>query len=341
MQKAIFTGAGDHSVISIQSCPEPVPSENEVLVDVKASGVNFADILARQGLYPDAPPLPMCVGYEFSGVVKAVGSKANEDWIGQPVFGLSRFNAYASQVVVPVDQLFKKPDSLSFEQAAAIPVNYLTAWQLLVVMGALQPDDTVLIHNVGGGVGLAALEIARHIGATTIGTASSGKHAFLKERGLDHAIDYRQGDWLPEVMQLTGNRGVELIIDPMGGSHWKQSYKALRSSGRLGMFGISTASESRLFGKLKLVKVGMQMPFFHPVSLMNENKSVFGVNMGHLWHEVPKIRSWMGQILKGVDEGWIHPHVDKTFALESVAQAHQYVEARQNKGKVILIPERK
>jgi synaptic vesicle membrane protein VAT-1 len=115
----------------------------------------------------------------------------------------------------------------------AIPVNYLTAWQLLVVMGSLKPEETVLVHNAGGGVGLAAIDIARHIGATTCGTASSGKHAFLIQRGLHQAIDYRTKDWAVEVDRLTAGKGVSLIIDPLGGNHWKKSYKALRSTGRL------------------------------------------------------------------------------------------------------------
>ena len=138
--------------------------------------------------------------------------------------------------------MFPKPDSLSFEQAAAVPVNYLTAWALLVVMGGLRKSESVLIHNAGGGVGLAALDIAKHIGATTYGTASPGKHEFLRQRGLDHPIDYRNQDWLPALKQMTNGLGVELIVDPIGGGHWKKSYRGLRTTGRLGMFGVSTAS---------------------------------------------------------------------------------------------------
>src|SRR5205085_627053 len=124
-----------------------------------------------------------------------------------------------------------------------------------VVVGSLSKDETILIHNAGGGVGLAAIDIGRHIGARLIGTASTSKHAFLKERGLHEAIDYRTGDWTPELMRLTENRGVELVLDPLGGAHWKKSYRALRATGRLGMFGISTADESKLPGVLKLLSV--------------------------------------------------------------------------------------
>jgi NADPH:quinone reductase-like Zn-dependent oxidoreductase len=195
-----------------------------------------------------------------------------------------------------------------------------------------------LIHNAGGGVGLAALDIAKKIGATTYGTASPGKHEFLRERGLDHPIDYRNQDWLPVLQQLTNGRGVELVIDPIGGSHWKKSYAALRHTGRLGMFGVSSASANGLTGKLKLIKAAVQMPRFHPLGLLNKNRGVFGLNLGHMWHEPEKVATWMKVILDGVSEGWIRPFVDKAFPFAQVGDAHSYLEARKNIGKVVLVP---
>jgi NADPH:quinone reductase-like Zn-dependent oxidoreductase len=299
-------------------------------------GVNFADIMARRGLYPDAPKLPAVMGYEVSGVVDAAGPDAREDWVGKEVFALTRFGGYADTVVVPEDQVFGKPASLSHAECAAIPVTYLTAWQLLVVAGALSADETVLIHNAGGGVGLAAIDIGRHLGARMIGTASSGKHPFLIERGLHEAIDYRSADWLSEVKRLTGGKGVELVIDPLGGRHVKKSYRALRHTGRLGMFGISSSTESRLPGPLKLLGMAAGLPLFNPVSLMNANRGVFGVNLGHMWHEVGKIRLWMETIVEGVAAGWVRPHVDTVFPLAEAGRAQAYVEARKNTGKVVL-----
>lgn len=338
MKQIWISGAGGPERLQLREAPDPSPGAGELRLRVKASGINFADILARKGLYPDAPKLPCVVGYEVSGVVDAVGADIAPGWIGKEAFGLTRFGGYADTVVVPQRQLFEKPAALSHEQCAAIPVNYLTAWQLLVVMGSLSPDETVLIHNAGGGVGLAALDIACHIGATAYGTASPSKHAFLRERGLHEAIDYRGKDWAAELDRLTGKRGVELIIDPLGGSHWKKSWKALRSTGRLGMFGISTASESKLPGFLRLLSVGLGMPLFNPVGLMNDNKSAFGVNMGHLWHEADKIRHWMSILLQGVAQGWVRPYVDKSFAFERAGEAQAYIEARGNTGKVVLTP---
>jgi NADPH:quinone reductase-like Zn-dependent oxidoreductase len=270
--------------------------------------------------------------------VDAAGPAASQDWIGRDVIALTRFGGYADTVVVPEKQVFGKPASLSYEQCAAIPVNYLTVWQLLVVMGSLSADETLLIHNAGGGVGLAAIDVARHIGAKIIGTASSSKHAFLKERGLQDAIDYRSQDWSTELARMTGGRGVELIIDPIGGGHWKKSYKALRHTGRLGMFGVSAASDSGKFATLKLVGAALGMPFFHPLALMNQNRAVFGVNVGHLWHEQEKIRSWMDKLLEGVARGWVRPHVDRSFPFAQAGEAHAHIEARRNIGKVVLTP---
>ncbi len=338
MRQILITQAGPPSVLKVVERPEPDVSAGMVKIQVKAAGVNFADILARKGLYPDAPKLPCVVGYEVAGEVVEIGEGVDPGLENKAVIALTRFNGYSEFVVVSVNQIFLKPEKLSFEEAAAIPVNYLTAYQLLVVMGGLRKGETVLIHNAGGGVGLAALDIARHIGARTIGTASARKHEFLKQRGLDEAIDYRTENWLGRVLELTNGKGVELVIDPIGGKNWRLSYKALRATGRLGMFGVSTVTEGGAGSKLNFIPVLMQMPFYHPLGLINRNKGVFGVNMGHLWNEGEKVREWGLDILKGVEEGWVRPHVDKVFPFDQAAEAHQYIENRQNIGKVILIP---
>ena len=336
MKQIFIVGHGGPEKLQLRESPDPRPGAGEIRIRVKASGINFADILARQGLYPDSPKIPCVVGYEVSGTVDETGRGVNQSWLGKDVFSLMRFGGYSDVVIVPEKQAFEKPASVSHDQAAAIPVNYLTAWQLLVVMGSLKPGETVLIHNAGGGVGLAAIDVARHIGATIYGTASSGKHAFLRQRGLHEAIDYRTKDWTIELNRLTKGKGVALITDPLGGNHWKKSYRALRSTGRLGMFGISLATTSKLFGPLRLLPLALGMPLFHPLSLMNRNKSAFGVNLGHMWHEADMIAAWMHILLAGVADGWARPHVDKTFPLAEVGTAQTYIEERKNTGKVVL-----
>src|SRR5882672_1397309 len=166
MRQIVTTGNGGVDVLRVEEKPDPIPQRGEVVVRVRAAGLNFADILARQGLYPDGPPKPCVMGYEVSGVVEAVGEGVSESWIGKAVVALTRFGGQSEMITVKSTQLFEKPESLSFEQAAAIPVNYLTAYALIAVMGSLQPGESVLIHNAGGGVGLAALEVAKRLGAT-------------------------------------------------------------------------------------------------------------------------------------------------------------------------------
>src|ERR1051325_9574609 len=251
MRQIVTTANGDIDVLKVQEKPDPTPRDDEVVIRVRAAGLNFADILARQGLYPDGPPKPCVMGYEVSGVVDSVGKDVNKSFVGKSVVAMTRFGGQSEMIAVKATQMFEKPEKLTFEQAAAIPVNYLTAYALLVVMGSLHEGESVLIHNAGGGVGLAAIDIAAKIGAITYGTASPGKHQFLRERGLDYAIDYRNQDWLTVLKELTDGRGVDLVIDPLGGAHWKKSFAALRHTGRLGMFGVSTASANGLTGKFK------------------------------------------------------------------------------------------
>jgi NADPH:quinone reductase-like Zn-dependent oxidoreductase len=338
MRQVVTTTTGDIGVLKVQEKPDPKPARDEVLIRVKASGLNFADILSRQGLYPDSPPKPCVMGYEVSGTIEEVGDDVDGALAGKSVVAMTRFGGQSDVVVVKARQLFEKPQKLSFEEAAAIPVNYLTAYALIVVMGSLHEGESILIHNAGGGVGLAALDIAKKIGAVTFGTASPSKHQFLIERGLDHPIDYRGKDWLPALKDLTNGRGVDLILDPIGGAHWKKSYSALRHTGRLGMFGVSSASANGLSGKLKMVRAALQMPRFTPISLFNKNRGVFGLNLGHMWHEPEKVASWMSEILRGVEEGWIKPYVDRSFRFDEAGAAHQYLEQRKNIGKVILVP---
>jgi len=338
MRQIVTTSTGGIDVLKIQQKPDPTPRDDQLVIRVRAAGLNFADILSRQGLYPDSPKKPVVMGYEVSGVVEAVGKDVDSSLVGKPVAAMTRFGGQSELVAVKAMQVFEKPDKLTFEQAAAIPVNYLTAYALLVVMGSLHKGESVLIHNAGGGVGLAAIDIAKHIGAVIYGTASPGKHKFLAERGLDHAIDYRKQDWLPVLKDMTNGRGVDLVIDPIGGAHWKKSYAALRATGRLGMFGISTVSANGLSGKLNMLKAAIQTPRFHPFGLLNKNRGVFGLNLGHMWHEPEKVAVWMLALLRGVEEGWVNPHVDRAFSFDEAGAAHRYLEERKNIGKVVLVP---
>jgi NADPH:quinone reductase-like Zn-dependent oxidoreductase len=338
MRQIVMTKSGGAEVLKIREVDEPQPGKGEVKIAVKATGINFADILARKGIYPDAPKKPCVVGYEVSGLIESVGEGVAASLVSSPVIAVMRFGGYAEKVITPLSYVFKKPSSLNFEQGAAVPVNYLTAYQLLVVMGGLKKGDRLLIHNAGSGVGLAALDFAKHIGAIPFGTASAHKHDFLLNLGLKAAIDYRTGDWLKQAQHHTQGKGFDVIIDPIGGKNTLMSYRALARTGRLGLFGISTATQTKWSVKFNLVKTVLKMPRFHPVRLMNANKGVFGINIGHMWDVEEKVRPWMQEITKGIDEGWVKPHVDCVFPFNEAAEAHSYIEERRNTGKVVLVP---
>src|SRR5215469_13906158 len=222
-----ITRAGPPEVLRVKEAADPTPNAGEVRIRVEASGVNFADIMGRMGVYPDLPPIPVVPGYEVSGRIDAVASGIDQSWIGQDVIALTRFGGYADVICVPLKQIFPRPAGLSALEGAAVPVNYFTAWQLVVVMGALKANETVLIHSVRGGVGIAATQIAKHVGARVIGTASAGKHDEMRALGVDHLIDYRTEDFETRTREITGGRGVELILDAVGGESWKKDTACL------------------------------------------------------------------------------------------------------------------
>jgi synaptic vesicle membrane protein VAT-1 len=243
-------------------------------------------------------------------------------------------------VSVPLAQVFPRPSNMSAEQGASIPVNYLTAWQLIVVMGGLKQGETVLVHSAGGGVGIAATQIAKHIGATVIGTASAAKHEELRALGVDHLIDYRTEDFEKRAREITGGRGVELILDAVGGDSLKKGYRLLAPTGRLGIFGASSAATSKAAGYLGMASMLASTPWlqFNPLSLMNANKGVFGVNLGHMWGEFDRMRGWMEQLMALWDDGVLKPKIARVFKFDEAPAAHHFIQDRKNIGKVLLKP---
>jgi NADPH:quinone reductase-like Zn-dependent oxidoreductase len=340
MRQIWITRAGPPEVLAVKDAPDPQPKAGEVRIRVEASGINFADILGRMGLYPDLPPIPVVPGYEVSGRVDLVGPGTDGDWIGRDVIAMTRFGGYADMVCVPASQVFARPPGRSALEGAAIPVNYFTAWQLVVVMGGLKRGETVLVHSVGGGVGIAATQIAKHLGAHVIGTASAAKHAELRALGVDHLIDYRTEDFETRTREITSGRGVELILDAVGGDSLKKGYRILAPTGRLGMFGISAVATGKERSVLGMVSLLARTPWlsFNPLSLMNANKGVFGVNLGHMWGEGDRIRGWADQLFDLWRQGAIKPVIARSFRFDEAAQAHHFIQDRKNTGKVLLVP---
>ncbi len=338
MRQIWISKAGAPSVLEVREAPTPEPGPGEVRVAVRAAGINFADIMARMGIYPDAPPIPCVVGYEVSGVVEAIGEGVTGRTLGERVFAATRFGGYTSDLVVPAAQVVPIPEGVSFEAAAAIPVNYLTAWYMLIHLGNLQPGDRVLVHAAAGGVGQAALQICKWRGAEVIGTASAPKHARLREYGVAHCIDYRNQDFEEEVKRLTNGEGVDIVLDAVGGTSFKKSYRSLNDLGRLLMFGASSFATGKKRSILAAVKGVMAMPRFGAIGLMNDNKGVIGFNLGHLWGRIDLSVKYLQQIIELVADGTFTPRVDRSFPFDQAGDAHSYIQDRKNFGKIVLTP---
>lgn len=329
---------GTPDVLEVRTAPDPEPAAGEVRVRVVSAGVNFADLSARAGLYPDAPPPPMVVGYEVAGEVDAVGAGVTSFSPGERVLALTRFGGYADVVTVPENQLAVAPDGADLVAAGGLPVVYLTAYLMLVRLGSVRRGDTVLVHSAGGGVGLAALQLAKGLGAVTIGTASKRKHARLAEMGLDHAIDYRSEDFEPAVIRITGGRGVDVVLDAQGGASFRKSYRCLAPMGRLFCFGLAAGNaETRRQAVRTLPKALVRTPVFHPIQLMNANKAVFGVNLGHLWEEREMMRTSLAELSAMWGRGEIDPVIDSRFGFEEAERAHRQLAEGRNFGKVVLV----
>ena len=329
---------GEPEVLEVREAPDPEPKADQVRIRVKASGINFADILARMGLYPDAPKLPAVVGYEVAGVVDGVGEGVESFRDGDRVACMTRFGGYSDVVCVPHGTVRAIPDTLDFEGAASIPLNYLTAWLMLVHLGHVRSGDTVLVHACAGGVGLAAVQICRHFGAEVIGTASAGKHQRLLDMGVSACIDYRSRDFEVEVKRLTDGRGVDIALDAVGGESFRKSYKSLADLGRLFVFGVSSLAPSTKRSWISTLSGLAKMKPFKPLQLMSHNKGVFGVNLGHLWHRGDELAAMLGEILDLFANGTFKPVVDRSFSFVDAAAAHRYIQDRKNFGKVVLVP---
>ncbi|MGH9717451.1 MAG: synaptic vesicle VAT-1 family membrane protein [Candidatus Acidiferrales bacterium] len=341
MRALVVRRYGPPEVFATQQAPDPQPKTGEVLIRVKAVGVNFADLLQRMGLYPGAPKPPFVPGLEIAGVVEK-GAEGNAQDQGEnlrpgdAVVALPDFNAYAEWVAVPAAYVYRLPSGMSFGDGAAIPSNYLTAYQAIITMGNMRPGERILIHSAAGGVGTAAVQIARAKGLFVFGTAGPAKQEHLRRIGVQHPIDYEKSDFV-NVIQKYAPGGVEMVMDPIGGKSWDRSYSCLAPTGRLVAYGFSAVAGAD--GKqswLRGVKALMQTPKFNPLELMKKGASVIGLNLGQARSRGDHLRGELNEIFRLYGEGKIKPFVSKTFPLEQAAAAHQYVQQRKNIGKVIL-----
>jgi len=341
MRAMIVRRYGPPEVFEAQDVPDPQPKAGEALIRVKAVGVNFADLLQRMGVYPGTPKAPFVPGLEIAGVVEKIidggrGGAGEPLKRGDAVAAFTHFNAYAQWAAVPVQQTYRLPAGMTFEDAAAIPVNYVTAYHSMFTMGNLQPGDRILVHGAAGGVGIAAVQLALKRGLVVFGTAGPGKQDYLRKLGVHHPIDYSQGDFVEAVRKFAPD-GIEMAMDPVGGKSFARSEACLGPTGRLVVYGFSASAGPS--GKRSLIrgaKALAQTPRFHPLKLMSENRAVIGVHLGRMASRGALLRKELDELFRMYSEGKIKPVIGKTFPLAEAAAAHRYIHDRKNVGKVIL-----
>ena len=335
MRKIVYPRAGGVETIQIVEEDDPVPQSDQVCVRIHRAGINFAELMMRQGLYGSSPDFPFTPGYEASGIVIGVGDQVVTLKEGDRVLAMTGFGGYSEKVCLDARRVIPIPDSVSFDQAAAIPVTYGTAFHMLVHLGRISKGDSVLIHHAAGGVGTAVAQICQSFGASlVVGTASTPKRGFVESMGM-RFVD-REGEDFEEVCKdLTDGKGVHHAIDPVGGRHLLRSYKSLRKGGKLYYFGASAAVKGEKRSRLSELRMWWGMPRFDPLKLMTSNKAVFGVHMGLLEDEAV-FKGHLASLSEMLEEGEIDPVIDSVWRFEKVAEAQMHMHDRKNRGKVLL-----
>ena len=335
MRAVVITKAGGPEVLKVEERPDPKVGPGQVKITVAAAGVNFADTMARAGLYEDAPPLPAIVGYEVAGTVLDIGEGLDSQLVrpGSRVMAGTRFGGYAEHVVVPAADVIALPEHLSFEQGAAIPVNYATAWAGLLGFGSLQKGERVLLQAAAGGVGIAATQIAKHVGAEVWGTASPSKHDAIRAQGVDHPLDYTRDGWERDLPPI------DLVMDAIGGESFSRSYRLLRPGGRLIAFGASSVLQGERRNLAKALPQAVRMlRGFNLIKQMGESKAVIGLNMLRLWDDRGSLAPWINPLEALIDSGVLKPVVSDVVEFENAPEAHRIIAERRNIGKVVLVP---
>ena len=339
MRAVWITRHGGPEALQVRETADPVPGPGQVRIRVSAAGLNFADVMAAQGLYPDAPKPPCVVGYEVAGVIDALGAGSAGLAAGQRVLAMTHFGGHSDVVCVPTDQALPIPEAMSFETAAALPVTYLTAYHMLFRVASVRPGERILVHMAAGGVGTAVLQLCRTMDDLVVfGTASAGKHDVLRAEGCAHPIDYHATDYAAEVRRLTRGEGVDVVLDPLGGNDWRKGLKLLRPGGTLVAFGFANLASGQRRRPARLASQVLGVPLLTPLQLMNQNKTVSGVNVGRLWGEMAVLREELQAVLALWDQGRIKPHIDGSYPFTEAAAAHRRILQRQNIGKILLTP---
>jgi NADPH:quinone reductase-like Zn-dependent oxidoreductase len=337
LKAAVVTRFGPPDVLQIQERQTPVPREEEVLVKVKAIGLNFADVMARIGVYPAVPEPPFVPGIEFAGVVSAIGNSVHDVKKGDRVWGFSKQGSYAEFVCVPSTMVQILPKKLDFQHAVAIGVTYLTAYHALVTLANTRKKERVLIHAAAGGVGIAALQIAKHLHAETFATVGSvEKMETAREHGANFVINYSQDKFAEIIRKETDGEGVDVILDSVGGRVMREGWKLLAPMGRYVLFGFAAVTGEQGINKIKAAREALAVPIIFPSTLTSKNLGLFGFNLYFLAHKTAYFHEVWSKIMEWHTKGIINPVIGKVFTFDRIAEAQAFLQSRKSIGKVVI-----
>ncbi|MBI4534789.1 MAG: zinc-binding dehydrogenase [Ignavibacteriae bacterium] len=338
MKAAIVVRYGGPEVLQISDVPTPEPAPDQILVKVRAIGLNFADIFGRFGVYPGTPKPPFVPGMEFSGDVVSVGLEVRSFKGGERVMGYSRLGSHAEYVVVNEKLATVIPAKMSYEEGASFLVSYLSAYHGIVRLANIHKEEKLLVHAAAGGVGIASVQLAKHLGAEVFGTAGTDEKVRLaKSHGADHVINYTTQDFADEIRRITRNYGVDVVMDSVGGETYKKSWHLLAQMGRYVLFGISSVSGKGALNRLKVATAYSLMKPIFPPSLLGSNRGIFGFNLGTLTGKEGYFREAATELLKLFDLGILKPLIGQIFYFDRIVEAHRTLQTRQSVGKVVVL----
>lgn len=319
----------------IREVAKPTLQQGEVLIKVAAFGLNFADVMARRGMYKEAPPLPAILGYDVAGTIEEVAENITNVKKGDRVTAMTRFGGYAEYAVTKASAVAVIPDALDAATATALTTQYCTALYAASEMVQLHKGDKVLIQSGAGGVGTALIQYARHLQCEIFATAGSeSKLAYLKELGVHHPVNYNTADFETVIKKITLQKGVDVIFDAVGGKSVKKGIRLLAPGGRLVCYGASALSNKNIFGK---IKTALDFGFYHPAMLMMPSKSIIGINMLQIADHQPQvIQRCLTRVMQLYEAGVFVPSIAKVFFATDIAEAHTFLEDRSSTGKVVV-----
>ncbi len=336
MKAYTLTKHGKPSVLKIAEVPEPEPNAGEIRIKIKRIGINYAEILSRKGMYGWAPKLPYILGMEAFGAVEALGENVSHRQIGEPVIVVTPFGSYAEKIIVKERQALPVIEPFSPEENAAYAVNYMTAWVSLFGMARLRSTDSVLIHAAAGGVGTAAVQLAKHFGCTVFGTAGSDeKIKLLSDLNIDGAINYRTQDFENEIKKMTNGKGVDVILEVVGGDVYKKSLRLLNPLGRIVIAGFASMNLQK-WNPLSWLRTWRDMPKATIMKMAEKSYGVMATHLGYLLPDEKQLQQTWNELCAFMEKNNIKPVVGHIFNFEELAKAHELMESRKSHGKIVI-----